>query len=271
MTTTDQILIGAAGSIIATILVLLTRLAFYKIRDMFPARALFEDIVGSDRPCLVFVLRMTDLGQEGRFLTPLPKYAITSTQPSFERRQLTPWVTSTSETQSVANILNVLGRAGKTENIQLAYVDQDYDKWDSPMFILGGSWKARRALETCDPYFAFRDGQFIFKPTEENYEPKTADHDLGLLHKMINPSTGFPIWVAMGWRGAGTIAATGALARWWKQLGFLYGSKCFAILVEMNDQDGWQQFRIIRLYPAPAWCRKVIHPLAWRTLQRAFS
>jgi len=238
---------------------------------MFPARSLFDGIVGSDSSCLVFVLRMTDLEQKGQFLAPLPRYAVATSQPSAEGRQLTPWVTSTSETQSVANVLNVLGRAGRTENIQLAYVDQDFDKWDSPMFILGGSWKARRALETCDPYFRFQNDQFFLEPTGESYRPKTGDHDLGLLEKMINPSTDLPVWVAMGWRGAGTIMATHALARWWKELGFLYGRKRFGVLLEMDDRDGWQQCRVLRLYPELPWHRKLLHPLAWRTLSRAVS
>jgi hypothetical protein len=42
----EQVLIGVAGSIAATVLVLLTRILFYRIRDMLPARALFA---GGDR------------------------------------------------------------------------------------------------------------------------------------------------------------------------------------------------------------------------------
>ena len=267
----DKILIGTAGSIIATVTVLYTRLVFYRIRDLFPARALFSGIAGSDSPCLVFVLRMTDLQQQGTFLSPLPRFAIASPQPQFERRQLTPWVTSTSEIQSVAHILNVLGRAGRTDNIQILFVDQDFDKWDSPMFILGGSWKATRSFETCEPYFSFRNNGFILEPTQESFRPRTNDHDIGILQKMINPATNLPVWVAMGWRGAGTNAATCALSRWWKEFGILYGSRRFGILLEMNDRDGWQQCRILRIYPEIRWYTKILHPVAWKRISRAMS
>jgi hypothetical protein len=216
----------------------------------------------------VFTLRLTDLEQKGKFLAPLPQYAVASSQASKEYRQLTPWVTSTSETQSVAHILNVLGRAGKSENVQLVYVDQDFDKWDAPMFILGGSWKAARAFETCNPYFIFQDDKFTLRPSGETYQPKSNDHDLGLLQKMINPSTGLPVWVVMGWRGAGTVAASYALARWWKELGSLYGRKPFGVLLEMNDRDGWQQCRVLRFHPHVRWYRKLLHPIAWRTFSR---
>lgn len=271
MSVTNQILLGVISSTVATVVVLLTRLTFYKIRDTLPARALFEGIVGSERACLVFVPRMTDLQQQGRFLLPLPRYAVATPQPEFERRQLTPWVNSTSETQSVAILLNVLGRAGKTEDIQLLYVDQDFDKWDAPMFILGGSWKTRRAFETCNPYFSFRDNRFVLEPTGESYLPRTSNQDMGVLQKMVNPSTGFPVWVAMGWRGNGTGAATYALARWWKQLGLIFGRRRFGVLIGMDDRDGGQQCRVLRLYPQPTWRQKLLHPLAWRSLRGVLS
>lgn len=267
----DVITIGAIGSIVATIVVLITRIAFYKVRNLLPAYSLFRGIVGSKVQCLVFALRMTDLKREGKFLTPLPKYAVASSQSEYEPRQLTPWVTSTSETQSVANILNVLGRVGRTDNIQLVFVDQDFDKWDAPMFILGGSWKAIRSFDTCMPIFSYRDGKIILEPTKEMYRPKTSDHDIGFLQKTINPATGFPVWVAMGWRGAGTVAATYALSRWWKEIGYLYGSRPFGILIGMDDRDGWQQCRIVRIYPEPIFFKKILHPVAWQKISKVMS
>lgn len=265
------ILIGVVGSITATIITLITRLLFYRIRSFFPAHSLFKGIIDSNSPCLVFTLRLTDIKKEGKFLTPIPKYAVASRQEEYELRQLTPWVTSTSEAQSIAHILNVLGRVGRTDNIQLVYVDQDFDKWDAPMFILGGSWKATRSFETCRPFFSFREDRFILEQAKESYQPKTNDHDIGILQKMINPATNLPVWVAMGWRGAGTVAATFALSRWWKEIGFLYGSRPFGILLGMNDKDGWQQCRIVRMYPDPKWYKKFLHFVAWRKILNAIS
>ena len=267
----DTILIGTVGSILATVAILLSRLTFYKVRDLFPARALFKGVVGSDSSFLIFVIRLTDLDKSGKFLTPFPQYAVASSQPQYEQRQLTPWVTSTSETQSVANVLNILGRVGRTERIQLTYVDQDFDRWDSPMFILGGSFKATRSFETCAPIFSFRDGKIILEPTQEIFVPKSADYDIGFLQKTINPSTGLPVWVAMGWRGAGTVSATWALSKWWKEIGILYGSKAFGILLGMNDKDGWQQSHIVKIYPEPKLYKKILHPVAWKRLSNAKS
>lgn len=258
------------GSILATFLILLTRLAFYKIRDMFPARALFKGIVGSDDPFLVFIVRLIDPQREGRFLTPVPCWhAVVTPQEEYDRRQHIPWVNSIDETYSVAHILNVLGIVGRRKNIRIVFVDRDYDQWDAPMFILGGNWKARRAFESCDPYFVFRDNSFILEPTSETFSPSTLDNDMGLLQKMINPTTGYPVWLAMGWRGAGTNAASYAIWKWWKELGILFGSRTFGLLLEMNDRDGWQQSFIVKLYPLPCRYKRVLHPLAWRRIRRS--
>ena len=64
----NNILIGTIGSVLATIAVLLTRIAFYKVRDLFPARAVFSGIAGSDDLCLVFVQRLTDPDQKGKYI-----------------------------------------------------------------------------------------------------------------------------------------------------------------------------------------------------------
>jgi uncharacterized membrane protein YeaQ/YmgE (transglycosylase-associated protein family) len=267
----EQVAIGVVGSVAATILVLLTRIGFYKVRDLFPARALFHGILGSDRACLVFILRMTDTEEKSEFKTPMPRYSVVVPQHAWDVRVNVPWVNSTSETQAVAHVLNVLGRAGRTKNIKLAFADQDFDVWESPMFILGGSPKMIRAFANCNPYFELNGAQFILKSTGEVYKPQAIENDLGLLHKMINPSTGFPIWAAWGLRGAGTVAAAYALVRWWKELGILYGKSSFGVVVELDDRDGWQQLRILRLYPEPRWHQKILHPIAWRVLSRDSS
>jgi len=75
----------------------------------------------------------------------------------------------------------------------------------------------------------------------------------------------------MGWRGAGTVAATFALSRWWKEIAILYGSRHFGILLGMNDKDGWQQCSIVRMYPEPKFYKKFLHPVAWEKMSNAIS
>lgn len=262
--------ISVLAGFLVTIAVLLTRIMFYRIRDALPAGSLFHGIANVSDPCLIFILRMKDTGQSGEFITPVPNYSPSGIPNvvTFQKRQNTPWVTSVPEAQTLAHILNVLGRIGRTENLDVTFPDKEYDRWDAPMIILGGSWKATRAFETCNPYFRYQNGAFQLLPTNESFSPSSSEEDIGLLQKMINPTNGQPVWVIMGYRGAGTIAAAYALVRWWRYLGWLYGEKPFGLLVLMNDKDGWQQSRIISLYPRPSWFTKIMHFHAWNALKK---
>jgi len=268
----DSLVISAVGSVIATILVLASRLLFYRIRALFPARSLFSHIVGADFPCKVYIVRMTDMQQSSKFRVPVPRYAVASQQPEWESRQLVPWVTSIHAAYSVAHVLNVLGAAGRTKDVEICFPDDDFDTWSSPMFLIGQHWKTRRAFVRCRPLFVFesetpKSMAFRLVPTGKTFRPATLNQDLALLQKMTNPATGYPVWVATGWRGAGTSAATYFLAKWWRSLGWLYGKKPFGVLVEMNDKDGWQQTTIVRIYPTPKWYRRLLHFRAWRTMR----
>jgi hypothetical protein len=269
----DSLVISAIGSVIATILVLSSRLLFYRIVALFPARSLFSHIVGSALACRVYIVRMNDMQKSGKFLVPLPRYDVANQQVESEGRQLVPWVTSIHAAYCVAHVLNVLGAAGRTKDVEICFPDDDFDTWDSPMFLIGNHWKTRRAFVRCTPLFVFESKAppenmtFRLVPTGETFAPATRDQDMGLLQKMTNPATGYPVWVAVGWRGAGTSAATYFLAKRWRSLGWLYGKKPFGLILEMNDRDGWQQTTIVRIHPEPKWCRRLLHFRAWRTLR----
>jgi hypothetical protein len=270
----NPLFLGVVSSILATIAVLITREIYYYLRDILPAGALFRGIARVSDPCLIFTLRMKDTQKSGNFITPIPDYKTVHDQTGvhnigrFEDRKNTPWVTSTPEAQSLAIILNVLGRVGRSENIEVTFPDKEYDRWDAPMFSLGGNWKTMRAFETCNPNFIFKDNAFVLLKSNEKFAPSSREQDFGLLQKMINPSNGLPVWIVMGYRGAGTVSAAYSLSRWWKYLGILYESNAFGLLVAFDDKDGWQQSRIVRVDPKPKWHIVLRHPYAWYMLKK---
>jgi len=272
---TNPLLISLCGSILATITALITRLIFYRIRDSLPAGALFNKIKDSENPCLVFILRMKDIQKSGTFITPIPNYLAVQEnindfeEVHYEERKNTPWVSSALDTQGMAHIFNVLGRIGRTKNIQVTFPDRDFDKWDAPMFLLGGTWKTSRALKTCRHYYEYGNNGFKLIPEDKTFNPQSnIEEDMGLLEKMINPSNGFPIWIIAGRRGAGTTAAAYTLLRLWRYLGLIYGKKPFGLLVSFSDRDGWQTSKIISIYPNPNWMTKLLHPIAWNKLKK---
>ena len=178
-------------------------------------------------PCLIFILRMKDTAQHADFITPIPNYSVVHDDPNSQNQLKVVRIylgrPVRLRAQSLAFIFNVLGRVGRSENIQITFPDMEYDRWNAPIFSLGGNWKTIRAMETCEPYFKFQNDAFILLPTNQRFSPQSQSEDMGLLQKMINPTTGLPVWVVMGYRGAGTISASYALVRWWKYLGILYG------------------------------------------------
>jgi hypothetical protein len=270
---TDPLFISFIGSVIATITVLSVRAIFYKIRDYFPISALFNRIKNRKDRCYVYIIRMKDIEKSGKFITPIPDYkAVIAADPNSKRdkyqpRQNIPWVTSTQCAEAMSHILNLLGIIGRTENIIVTFPDRDYDKWDSPMFILGGSWKSENALEMFDHYYDFRDKFKLTAPTDKDFTPQNPDEDIGLVEKLINPDNDMPIWIIVGYRGAGTTAAAYALLRWRKYLGKIYGKKRFGFFVSMNDRVGWQQSKIVSIYPLPKCYKKILHPIAWNKLK----
>ena len=272
MNITNPLLISIIGSIFATITVLSVRTIFYKIRDYFPTSALFNRIKNRNDRCYVFITRMKDIHKSGKFITPIPDYqAITtvdpnSNRPEYQGRKNIPWVTSTQSAEAMSHVLNLLGIIGRTENIVVTFADRDFDYWDSPMFILGGNWKSKNALATFEHYYDYRR-KFELIPTDEDFTPRDIDEDIGFVEKLINPNNGMPIWIIVGLRGAGTTAGAYKLLKCRKYLGKIYGKKRFGLLVSMNDKVGWQQSKIVSIYPSPKRYKKILHPIAWNKLK----
>jgi hypothetical protein len=253
---------------LATFAVLGARILFYRIRDGFPARALFGDAIEQGQNIDICIVRMKDIEETGRFKSPKSVSTVLDEQEPYEFRANIPWVTSLGETHSLGYIFNVLGQCGKKTKINMCYADQTYDRWDVPMFLLGGSNKTRSAFATCNPIYEFSDGKFRHLASGNSYSPQDSDYDIGLLQKMISPATNVPVWVCMGWRSNGTIASAYGLFKYWRELGCLYGRKNFGILFEFRDQDGPQSFHIKSLSPEPFILVKMIHPVAWLRIKR---
>jgi len=263
----SQIYIGAIAGFGATIAVLVAVAISRLVRDRSAAGSLFNGIANSSEGCQIYIIRMKDAQKSGKYITPIPDYSPSGDSTKYEGRQLTPWVTSTAEAEAMSLIYNVLGRIGRTEKIELMYADKDYNLWDAPMFLVGGNWKTKSAMNTFDPYVCTESEGFKLIPTGELFSPTTKDEDLGLLQKINNQMHDQPVWIIQGWRGNGTVGAAYALVRWWRYLAKLYGKKPFSLLITMDDKAGWQQLKIRMIYPTPKWYCRILHPIAWREIE----
>jgi hypothetical protein len=261
---TEFLVLGIISSILATIVVLTTRYFYYKIVNTLPSYKIFNYIKNSKERCLVLYVRFQDREKRGVFSAPLPDFSSSlNSDKQYEERIKIPYVLSNEDSLGVSMVLNTLGKIGRTDNIHLSYVDKDYDKWENPMFLIGGNWKTDRVFENYNPHYISKDGKFIIQETDEEFSQKDPNDDLGLLEKVYNPKTNKPIWILMGMRGGGTAAAAYALSKWWKLLGKLYGKKSFGLVVQFNDKEGWEDASIISYYPHPTFLKKIFHPVSF--------
>ena len=263
----EVLIIGVLSSILATIVVLFTRKAYLALENSLPAGKLFNHVKGSNEIFVVHQKRLKDVEQKGTYLIPIPDFSsFPAGEPKFELCQHIPWVLSSEDSNASAMVLNVLGQIGRTDNIKLSYVDEEYDHWENPMFLIGGSIKTIRVFEKFTTPYYYKDGAFINRENNTEFRQKTGNDDIGLLMKTYYPPTGKPIWIAMGMRGAGTAGATYALQQWWKILGKLYGSNEFGLVVQFSDMDGWKDSTPIDISPKPKKLRRIFHPIANKKL-----
>ena len=267
--TTEALILGVFSSILATIFVLLTRLIFYKFRGNRPSNKLFNFIKNSKEQCKVTLVRLYDKELKGEYVTRTPNYsAFSSPEAQYVSRNLIPFVISAEDSNAVSMVLNLLGKIGRTENIQISYIDNDWNNWEDPTFLIGGSWKTTRVFENFKPYYIIENHEFVIKETGDTFFQKHADDDLGLIEKVYNPNTQKPIWILIGMRGAGTAGAAYSLSKWWEIFAKLYGKKTFGFVVQFNDKDGWQNASIISYYPNPTCFKKLVHLKAYLKLKK---
>ena len=66
----NSLWIGILSSIVATLIVLITRHLYYKSQDFFPASRLFDKIHRSSQECILVYVRLTDSQGKNQFLEP---------------------------------------------------------------------------------------------------------------------------------------------------------------------------------------------------------
>ena len=263
----EILFIGILSSILATVFVLSTRYFWYKLISFYPKNRLFYGIVNSKEKCIIFQNRLRDMKLENKFLTPEPNYSTFPNQgPKYQLRQLVPYVLSAEDSKATAMVYNMLGVIGKTNNIQSSYVDEDFDMWENPQFLIGGNWKTIRVFENHNPAYVCRDNKFINTINGKEFSPRSKDEDLGLIQKTYNKNNNKPIWILMGYRGAGTAGAAYILNRHWRLFGKLYGKKSFGLIIRFDDKDGYENSAIADYYPKPTFFKRIIFYSSYKKL-----
>lgn len=141
MTISRDIWIGAIlgailGALLGSIIIPLIQFALARFSSWWvsvrPVNRLLGQIIHRDQSCKIF-LRGFCIGQGTPLLT-VSRQGVVGQVPNI--REL--W--ADVEGRSVANVLNVLGRAGKSQNVIIVREADDAGEWNSHFFVIGAQY-----------------------------------------------------------------------------------------------------------------------------------
>lgn len=172
-------------------------------------------------------------------------------------------VWSEADGESLADVFNILGKAGKTSNISVGHLINNWDEWQSPTFSIGFNPRTHKLIEKCSPiYFTIENGELSIKGSDEKLNSLIPD-DAAILQKTFIKNTDVPIFILAGLGTIGTSAVGYFLQQNFIDIGKLYGSKPFCFLLKLNYSDGRTSVFPKAVYPKPGISAKIFHPITY--------
>jgi hypothetical protein len=210
----------------------------------FPLRALLGELADNRREMSIFLKDMKS--RDGKY------YSL----PDVEYRDA--WgniasVVSRSDVEAAADLLNILGQAGRTLNINWRQIDRDAEIWDEPLVCVGGNFKAKKALELCVPQLVrYKDLVLQTVDDDQCFKPDQTS-DFAVIYRGRHPGTGATCFVVFGMGSAGTLAAGSYLRRHARHLGRLYLARPFAVVIRVGWHNGKDAAVPVWLSPNVGW------------------
>jgi len=236
----EQILGLAAGLGIGALLgVLVTTVGLVWHKKSRPYRFILDGMASNNELCLIFI-RHVFIEDAAPATTPLrerlPRYG--STVAVSNVRDLCADVDGIA----LANVLNVLGHAGKSENIRIMRTSEDHGDWNGHLIVIGG--ESQQSCEFCSamqPIFYRLSSTDIYDTTEDCCIPREPGFVYGVILKARNPKRAGRPGVALligGLGSRGTEAASYYLREHVDELGKEFGSNCFGVIVRASIAAG---------------------------------
>lgn len=229
-------LIGAIiGSIIIPILYEFGKKLVNWYKNSRPARKVFESIFDQGELCKIFI-RDFFIDSGTKLYTYVPK----------EGNKIVPNIQelwADSDARAATNIFNVLGRIGKTKNIELRKNSQDFGEWNTNIIIIGAhASKSKEFFNIMDNVTYRIDAENIIDNISNEKIKREDGFGYGIIVKAKNPykigkknGIGFLIG---GFGTLGTEAATYYFRENYIKLGSEFGRKYFGIIVRAKASAG---------------------------------
>jgi len=237
--TWEGTILGAVlGSIIIPIVYKCVSLVSKWWRQSRPAHRLLQGAARQSEPCKIFI----------RDLTIQPGTKIYSVQPRLGIGEVPNVLKFWAEVDSkaVADVFNVLGQAGKTRNLDIVLVSQDYvGEWDCHVVVVGAqAGKSDDFYQKMkDVAYRMDDANIVDMSTNKSI-PRDKQHGYGIILKARNPfkthgSPGIAFLIG-GFGTLGTEAASYYFRQNFRKLGKEFGSKSFGIVLRASCTAGVQ-------------------------------
>lgn len=228
------------GAVLGSIVIPLTYFTLTQAlswwRSSRPASRLLGQIVRPDAPCKIFI-RDLILEKNAAILSVEPRVGVGRVPNVLEL-----W--ADVDGKALAYIFNVLGRVGKSQNVNIVRMSDDVGEWSAHMFVIGA--QARKSYDFYQEMknVAFRiDDENIIDNRENKIVPREAGYGYGVILKASNPfySDGNGVAFLIGGYGAlGTAAASYYFREHFLSLGREFGKSCFGVIVRARVSAGEQ-------------------------------
>jgi hypothetical protein len=219
--------------------VLLTTVGLLWYKKSRPYRFVLEGMANNDEECLIFI-RHLFIENADPATTPLreclPRFGITECVPNVQD------LLAHADGVALANVLNVLGQAGKTMNIRIIRTSEDRGDWNGHVIVIGG-----QSQQSCDffgvvqPFFYRMTSTDIYDIADDCFVPREPGFDYGLIIKARNPKRAGKPGVAFligGLGTRGTAAASYYLREHIDELGKEFCHNCFGVVVRASSATG---------------------------------
>lgn len=213
-----------------------------------PSMLILGDMANNAEQCLIFIrhLFIQDVKPETTpLLEGVPRMGIGKVP---NVRDLWPDVDATA----LADILNVLGQAGKKGNIRIIRMSEDKGEWNGHIIVIGGqSQKSLDFYALLEQVFYRMDNTNIYDARTNEIIPRENGYGYGVVLKARNSQKTGKSGVAFligGFGTLGTEAASYYLREHLNDLGKDFRRHCFGIVVRASISAGLQSVERLHQY-----------------------
>jgi hypothetical protein len=230
-----------AGAVLGSILIPTVSSIYKKVGNWWhesrPPQKLLQGMARQDEPCKIFV-RDFFVRPEAQLFSIDPRAGLGLVR---NVQELWPDV----EGRAATSIFSILGRVGKTQNVEIVRMSQDQGEWNCHVVVLGAQAQKPYDFYQQMQNVAYRmDDKNIYDCASNNPVHQEDGFRYGLILKAHNPfkTEGTPgvAFLIGGFGTMGTAAAAYYFREHYRELGKDFGTDCFGVVVRASVTAGEQ-------------------------------